>query len=147
MVTLDTQVTGLPDRTGFGSWIRNTFPLRAVVLPWIVVRLLVVPVLIVNSPPVIPGEARSTLRPGWLLGMDGGWFRAIALDWYDRHDGVGGIAEYPFFPLFPGAGNVLVRLGLPLTVALAGLSWAGALAAMAGARLLASVISVPVLLV
>ncbi len=23
--------------------------------------------------------------------MDGGWFRLIALDWYDRHDGVGGI--------------------------------------------------------
>jgi hypothetical protein len=69
--------------------------------------------------------------------MDGLWFRAIALDWYDRHDGVGGIAEYPFFPLFPGAGGLLVRLGLPLTVALAGLSWAGALVAMAGARLLA----------
>ncbi|HSP27755.1 MAG TPA: hypothetical protein VLN74_04335 [Ilumatobacteraceae bacterium] len=69
--------------------------------------------------------------------MDGGWFRAIALDWYDRHDGDGGMAEYPFFPLFPAAGGLLVRLGLPLTVALAGLSWAAALAAMAGARLLA----------
>lgn len=137
MVTLDRQVTGRPDRAGFVSWIRDTFPLRSVILPWIVVRLLVVPVLIVNGPPVIANEARSTLRPGALLGMDGGWFRAIALDWYDRHDGVGGIAEYPFFPLFPGAGGLLIRLGLPLTVALAGLSWIGALAAMAGARLLA----------
>ncbi len=138
MVTLDTQVTGRPDRTGLGPWIRDTFPFRAVILPWIVVRLLVVPVLIVNSPPVITAEARSTLRPGWLLGMDGSWFRAIAIDWYDRHDGVGGIAEYPFFPLFPGAGHLLVRMGVPLTVALAGLSWAAALAAMAGARLLAA---------
>ena len=64
--------------------------------------------------------------------MDGGWFRLIALDWYDRHDGVGGIAEYPFFPLFPAAGGVLMRLGVPSTVALAGLSWAAALLAMAG---------------
>ncbi len=138
MVTLEPQVTGQPDRTGFGSWIRDTFPFRSVILPWIVARMLVVPVLIVNSPPVITNETRTTLRPGWLLGMDGGWFRAIALDWYDRHDGVGGIAEYPFFPMFPGVGHLLVRMGVPLTVALAGLSWAGALAAMAGARLLAA---------
>ncbi len=137
MVTLDKQVTGRPDRAALGSWFRATFPWRSVILPWIVVRLLVVPVLVMYSPPVITNETRSTIRPGWLLAMDGGWFRAIALDWYDRHDGVGAIFEYPFFPLFPGAGALLVRSGLPLTVALAGLSWAGALVAMAGARLLA----------
>ncbi|MCE9622192.1 MAG: hypothetical protein K8R99_07610 [Actinomycetia bacterium] len=78
------------------------------------------------------------VRPAWLLAMDGGWFRAIALDWYDRHGDVGGIGEYPFFPLFPSAGGALMRLGLPSTVALAGLAWAAALAAMAGARLLAA---------
>ena len=64
--------------------------------------------------------------------MDGGWFRLIALDWYDRHDGVGGIGEYPFFPLFPAIGGVLMRLGVPSTVALAGLSWAAALAGDGG---------------
>jgi hypothetical protein len=102
-----------------------------VVLPWILARLLVVPVLIFGSP-----HGGGT-RPQWLLVMDGGWFRLIALDWYDRHDGIGGISEYPFFPLFPAAGGVLMRLGVPSTVALAGLSWAAALIAMAGARLLA----------
>ncbi|MBI4882963.1 MAG: hypothetical protein HY826_02790 [Actinobacteria bacterium] len=68
--------------------------------------------------------------------MDGGWYRAIALDWYDRRGSKGGIGEYPFFPLFPSAGGALMRLGVPSTVALAGLAWVGALAAMAGARLL-----------
>jgi hypothetical protein len=131
MVTLDTQVTGRPQRTGPMAWTRATFPFRAVILPWVIARVLVVPMLIIDTPP--EGE----LDPGRLLSMDGGWFRAIALDWYDRHDGVGGTAEYPFFPLFPGAGGVLMRLGLPSTVALAGLAWTGALFAMAGARLLA----------
>jgi hypothetical protein len=131
MVTLDTQVTGRPDRTGFGSWIRDTFPFREVILPWLIARVIVIPMLIVNVPP------DAGIHPGRLLSMDGGWFRAIALDWYDRHDGLGGTTEYPFFPLFPGVGGVLMRLGLPSTVALAGLAWTGALFAMAGARLLA----------
>jgi hypothetical protein len=131
MVTLDTQVTGRPHRAGLIAWTRATFPFRAVILPWVIARVLVVPMLIVNTPP------DGDLDPGRLLAMDGGWFRAIALDWYDRHDGVGGTAEYPFFPFFPGAGGMLMRLGLPSTIALAGLAWTGALLAMAGARLLA----------
>ena len=76
------------------------FPFGAVVLPWIVARLLVVPVMIFRSP-----HGGGTY-PQWLLAMDGGWFRLIALDWYDRHDGVGGISEYPFFPLFPRRGRI-----------------------------------------
>jgi hypothetical protein len=132
MAQLDAQVTDQPGREVATRTIRSVFPFVDVVLPWIVARLLVVPVLIVNPPPV------RGLRPGSLLEMDGGWFRLIALDWYDRHDGVGGIAEYPFFPLMPGLGGILMRLGVPSTVALAGLSWSGALLAMAGARLLAA---------
>ena len=75
--------------------MRAVFPFGAVILPWIVARLLVVPVMIFRSP-----HGGGTY-PQWLLVMDGGWFRLIALDWYDRHDGIGGISEYPFFPLFP----------------------------------------------
>ena len=115
-----------------GAWARDVVPFRSVVLPWLLARLLVVPLLVLRSPP------DQRLHPHWLLAMDGGWFRLIALDWYDRHDGVGGIGEYPFFPLFPAAGGALMRLGVPSTVALAGLSWVAALAAMAGARLLAA---------
>ena len=108
------------------------FPFRSVVLPWLIARLLVVPALVLWPAP------GYRYVPQDLLVMDGGWFRLIALDWYDRHDGVGGIGEYPFFPLFPAIGGVLMRLGVPSTVALAGLSWVAALAALAGARLLAA---------
>jgi hypothetical protein len=111
------------------SVIRATFPFRSVVLPWLVARLLVVPLLVVQAP--------SGVRVGNLLAMDGGWFRLIALDWYDRPYVPGGFSEYPFFPLFPAAGGGLMRLGVPSTVALAGLSWAAALIALAGARQLA----------
>ncbi len=112
--------------------LRHAFSFRAVILPWLIARVLVVPMLIVNAPP------RGGVQPARLLAMDGGWFYAIAFNWYDRHDGTGGIAEYPFFPLFPAVGGLLMRLGVPSTVALAGPAWAGALVAMAGARLLAA---------
>ena len=136
MTATDTQVTGRSDlvatmRRG-AHRIRNVFPFRGVVLPWLIVRVIVVPILVVKTDP------RVSIVPGQLLAMDGGWFRSIALDWYDRHDGVGGSAEYPFFPLFPGAGGVLMRAGVPSTIALAGLAWIAALLAMAGARLLAA---------
>jgi hypothetical protein len=130
MTQLDAQVTARPERST-AMQLRAVFPFRWVVLPWIVARLLVVPTLIFRSPP------DNGTHPLYLLAMDGGWFRLIALDWYDRHDGVGGINEYPFFPLFPAAGGLLMRAGVPSIVALAGLSWVGALLAMAGAKLLA----------
>jgi len=130
MTQLDAQVTARPDHT-VATWLRSVFPFRAVVLPWLLARLLVVPLLVLRSPP------DSGFHPHWLLAMDGGWFRVIALDWY-RPDNGGCICEYPFFPLFPAAGGALMRLGLPSTVALAGLSWVAALLAMAGARLLAA---------
>ncbi len=135
MTATDTQDTG---RSDLGSTmqrglqgIRRAFPFTTVILPWLTARILVVPILVVSSLP------HGKVTPGQLLAMDGGWFRLIALDWYDRHGHVGGINEYPFFPLFPALGGVLMRLGVPSTVALAGLAWVGALAAMAGARLLA----------
>src|SRR6187549_3345881 len=128
MTQLEVEVTGQLAPTTIIDRVRAVLPFTAVVLPWIIARLLVVPVMIFRSP-----HGGGTY-PQWLLVMDGGWFRLIALDWYDRHDGVGGISEYPFFPLFPAAGGVLMRLGMPSTVALAGLSWTAALLAMAGAR-------------
>ncbi len=131
MTQLDAQVTARPNRSA-AARLSAVVPFSSVVLPWLVARVLVVPVLVLHTPP----DGRTHV--GSLLAMDGGWFRLIALDWYDRHDGVGGVGEYPFFPLFPGTGGTLMRLGIPSTVALAGLSWAAALAAMAGARLLAA---------
>ncbi|MFZ4809943.1 MAG: hypothetical protein ACOYL9_01240 [Ilumatobacteraceae bacterium] len=128
MVTLDEHVTARPQRDGFISWTRTTFPFVPVVLPWIVARVLLVPVLTLYTPNV------NVFLPGRLLAMDGGWFRAIAINGYDRN---GGTAEYPFFPLFPAIGGFLMKLGVPTTVALAGLAWVGALFAMAGARILA----------
>ena len=107
------------------------FPWRSVVLPWLVARLLVVPVMVLASPP------ESTLRIGNLISMDGQWFRLIALDWYDRPYVHGGFSEYPFFPLFPAAGGALMQLGVPSTAALAGLSWIASLLVLAGARQLA----------
>lgn len=129
MATMDSQVTEPIVPTARSTRLRAVFPFRSVVLPWLIVRILIVPVLVVNAP--------STVRLGNLLAMDGGWFRLIALDWYDRPYVPGGFSEYPFFPLFPAAGGALMQLGVPSTVALAGLSWIAALVAMAGARLLA----------
>jgi hypothetical protein len=69
--------------------------------------------------------------------MDGQWFRLIALDWYDRPYVDGFWSEYPFFPLFPAIGGALMQVGMPSTVALAGVSWLAALVAYAGAYRLA----------
>jgi hypothetical protein len=130
MTQLDAQVTARPDHT-VATRLRSVFPFRSVVLPWLLARLLVVPLLVLRSPP------DQGFHPHWLLAMDGGWFRVIALDWYKVDNG-GCICEYPFFPLFPAAGGALMRVGVPSTVALAGLAWVAALLAMAGARLLAA---------
>jgi hypothetical protein len=111
--------------------VRDAFPLRSVVLPWLVARLLLVPAL------VLPGPGKGP-TPGQLLAMDGQWFRFIALDWYDRPYVSGGWSEYPFFPLYPAMSGVLMDLGMPDTVALAGMSWLAALLASAGAYRLAS---------
>ena len=106
------------------------FPLRAVVLPWIVARLLVIPALAIGA----PGPGFQLDRLIW---MDGQWFRLIAIDWYDRPYVDGQWSEYPFFPLFPALGGGLMRVGASPTLALAGISWLAALAAMAGVHRLA----------
>ena len=97
------------------------------VLPWLIARLLTVPVLTLSG----------TRGPGQLIAMDGQWFRLIAIDWYDRPYAEGFWSEYPFFPLLPAVAGGLMKLGLGPTTALAGLSWAASLAALAGAYRLA----------
>ena len=111
--------------------IRSTFPLRDVVLPWIVVRLVVIPALVV-------GVGNDRFYAGALLSMDGQWFRLIALDGYDVPYVPGNWSEYPFFPLFPALASVPMRLGVPDTVALAGLAWLASLVAFAGLYRLAT---------
>lgn len=111
--------------------VRTLFPFREVVLPWIVVRLVVVPALVLSA----PGER---FYAGALLSMDGQWFRLIALDGYDLPYVRGSWSEYPFFPLFPALASVPMRLGIPDTVALSGIAWLASLIAFAGLYRLAS---------
>lgn len=110
--------------------VRSTFPFRAVVLPWIVVRLVVVPALVL-------GTRGDRIYAGALLSMDGRWFRLIALDGYDVPYVHGNWSEYPFFPLFPAVASVPMRLGMPDWMALAGLAWLASLIAFAGLHRLA----------
>ncbi len=119
------------DRRSSTLGIRNAFPFRAVVLPWIVVRLLVVPALAVN----IKGDR---FYAGALLWMDGQWFRLIARDGYDVPYVPGNWSEYPFFPLFPALAGLPMRFGASETVALAGVAWLASLIAFAGLYRLAS---------
>ncbi len=109
------------------------FPWRAVVLPWIVSRLLVLGAM---SWPALPGEPRG-LHPYRLLALDGQWFRIIALQWYqgDYRPGIG--TAYPFFPLYPGIAGGLLKLGAPQLPTFIGISWVAALVAIAGAHRLA----------
>jgi hypothetical protein len=110
--------------------VRELFPFREVVLPWLLARLLVVPALVATAEP-------GRLQMGKLIWMDGQWFRLIALDWYNQ-DYVDGLwSEYPFFPLLPAIGGGLMKLGLPPAAALAGTAWVGALVAGAGVLRLA----------
>lgn len=111
--------------------LRTVFPFRDVVLPWIVARLVVVPALVLSA----PGDR---FYAGALLSMDGQWFRLIALDGYDVPYVQGSWSEYPFFPLFPAMASVPMRLGIPDTVALAGIAWLASLIAFAGIYRLAS---------
>ena len=131
MTTAIAQATAPTGAQDVLARVRAAFPWRAVVLPWLVARILLVPALVLPGPG--PGPT-----PGQLIAMDGQWFRFIALDWYDRPYAEGFWTEYPFFPLFPGTAGVLMDLGVPDTVALAGLSWLAALVALAGAHRLAT---------
>jgi hypothetical protein len=131
MATTAAQVTAPAGRATVVERVQALFPWRAVVLPWLVARVLLVPAI------VLPGPGPG-MRAGNLLSMDGQWFRLIALDGYDRPYVAGLWSEYPFFPLHPYAAGVLMDAGVPDTVALAGLSWLAALVAYAGAFRLAS---------
>ena len=88
--------------------LRSVFPFRSVVLPWLVARFLLVPTLVLWSPPdqriPRPLVARHGRR---LVPCD-----RVRLVRPPRRRGV--IGEYPFFPLFPAAGGVLMRLGVPV---------------------------------
>jgi hypothetical protein len=117
------------DRT-LRAELATLFPFRAVVLPWIVARVVAVPLLVTST----PGRG---FYAGGLLAMDGQWFRMIADDWYDRPYVAGAWSEYPFFPLFPASGGALMQIGVPSTVALAGLAWLASLLAFAAIHRLA----------
>jgi hypothetical protein len=129
-VTLAPGVEAVGARPSAASRIGAIFPLRDVVLPWLVARLIVVPALVLSA----PGDR---FYAGALLSMDGQWFRLIALDGYDRPYVQGSWSEYPFFPLFPWLASIPMRLGVPDTVALAGVAWLASLVAFAGLHRLA----------
>ena len=123
--------TSAGDRTARARFA-SLFPLRAVVFPWLIARVVVVPILVFTTP-------GRRFYAGSLLSMDGQWFRMIAVDWYDRPYHPGAWSEYPFFPLFPAVGGALMKGGMPSTVALAGLSWLASLLAFAAIHRLAAI--------
>src|SRR6188768_3315701 len=94
LTTAAPKVTAPPVPPTMTGRVLALFPFRAVVLPWLVARVLVVPALILSAP-------AGQRAPGRLIWMDGQWFRLIALDFYDRPYVDGRWSEYPFFPLFP----------------------------------------------
>jgi hypothetical protein len=112
------------------SWAANTFPWRAVVLPWIVARVVVVGTM------MLPAEPRQIHLQRLIL-LDGQWFRIIAMKWYDGPYVHGHPSTFPFFPLYPALVGGAWRLGAPLWPTMVGLSWLFALIAMAGAYRLA----------
>lgn len=124
-MTLAQAWEGTDRRASRAEWIGTVFPFRAVVLPWIVARVIVAPILFLSVP-------SDRFYAGALLSMDGQWFRFIALDGYDAPYVRGNWSEYPFFPLFPAIGGVLMRIGVPDSVALGGVAWLAALVAFAG---------------
>ena len=128
--TLGPHVTAVSGASTLTTRVRELLPFRAVVLPWLIARVLTVPVLVLSG-------REGARGAGQLIAMDGQWFRLIALDWYDRPYAEGFWSEYPFFPLFPLLAGGLMKLGLGATTALAGVSWAASLAASAGAYRLA----------
>jgi hypothetical protein len=131
LTTSAPQVTGTTTATNVRAWARKVAPFRAVVLPWLVARVLALIGLMAPHRP-------TNMRIGRLIFLDGQWYRFIALDWYDRPYVAGRYTEYPFFPLLPSIGGALMHVGVPSTVALAGVSWMGALAALAGILRLAT---------
>lgn len=111
--------------------LRAVFPFTAVVLPWIVARLIVVPAMAIDT-------TGDRFHARALLTMDGQWFRLIALDGYDAPYVPGNWSEYPFFPLFPGIAGGLMQLGSSDLVGLIAVSWLASLIAGAGLYRLAS---------
>ena len=71
--------------------------------------------------------------------MDGQWFRMIALDWYDRPVPPGRLERVSVLPAVPGGRRSADEVGMPSTVALAGLSWLASLLAFAAIHRLAAV--------
>jgi hypothetical protein len=130
MATTAAHRTTRLDTAHITSRVRELFPFREVVLPWLVARLLVVPALVAT-------QDAGHVQMGKLIWMDGQWFRLIAVDWYGQHYVDGQWSVYPFFPLLPAIGRTLIELGLPPTAALAGTAWIAALVAGAGALVLA----------
>ncbi|MET0663804.1 MAG: hypothetical protein ABWZ42_11790, partial [Ilumatobacteraceae bacterium] len=130
LTTSAPHVTAAPAPSRARALLHEYLPWRAVVLPWLLVRAVVVPVIVLTA----PAGQRS---PGRLIWMDGQWFRLIAIDFYDRPYIDGRWSEYPFFPLFPSLGGALMKVGASPTLALVGIAWLAALAAMAGAYRLA----------
>jgi hypothetical protein len=112
------------------AWIADTLPMRTVVLPWAVARVLVIGAMLV------PAQPRQIHLQRLVL-LDGQWFRIIATQWYDAPYVKGQVSTFPFFPLYPAIVGGVWRLGAPLWQSQVAVSWLAALAAMAGAHRLA----------
>lgn len=107
--------------------LSTLFPWRAVVLPWLVSRVLAA-VLIVGARSI----AADGLRFAGFARWDGGWYRLIAHFGYGPPPTAGADSTWPFFPLFPGLMRAIDAVGLPDRVGIVLLNQAIFLLGLAG---------------
>ena len=88
--------------------IRQLFPWRAVVLPWLVSRLLCAAVIVAARSWPFDDGVRFRGFQIW----DGVWYTAIARDGYGALPGGALQTRWPFFPLFPGLMRGFGELGI-----------------------------------
>jgi hypothetical protein len=122
--------TAAARRAAGRSWLSTYVPFQAVVLPWVVARVIVVVAMRLPREP-------TQYRFGRLILLDGQWFQRIAVDWYDGPYVHGLSSEFPFFPLFPTLAGGLIKLGATPLQSEVSISWVASLVAIAGAHRLA----------
>ncbi len=127
----DAHVAVRPPAAVVPEQVRSLLPWRAVVLPWLVSRVLAAAVL---------AGARSSggrLRLGGFFAWDGGWYEHIARFGYGPPPPDGVQTPWPFFPLLPGIVRGFDELGIPGRGATVALNHLVFLVALAGVYRLA----------
>ncbi len=107
--------------------VGELFPLREVVVPWLVSRLYS-GILVVGAGSIL----HSSFAPSGFGKWDGAWYLQIARHGYGPEPDGGIQTAWPFFPLFPGIIRLVDALGFPDRGATGVLNHAVFLVALAG---------------